>query len=139
MAPTIGQQAIVVVRDAPRAGIDVEALVELAFLRVAAEFGDRVAAAYGPVTAASAAIVFEDLHLVAGLAQFESRQHAGQARAKNQHRGALRIALELDRTLVVGFGRQPQAGHGLVHRGATRGHADQFEKVTPAHAGKRLF
>ena len=69
------------VRQAPGTGVDVQALVELAVLGFAAQFGISVAAAQGPVAAARFRVVFEHLHLVAGLAQLQRSDKAGDAGA----------------------------------------------------------
>jgi hypothetical protein len=123
------EHAVVVVRDAPRAGVEVQAGVELAVLHGAAELGVGVAAAQRPRAAAGARVVLEHLHAVAGLAQLEGRDEARHARAEHQHRGALRRALQVDRARVRRFGGEAQRGHRLVHRGAAGGLADPAEEV----------
>src|ERR1044071_4494685 len=62
------KNAVMVIRDAPRSRIEIEPRVELAGLLETAELGVAVAAAQRPGAAAGAVVVFEDLHLVAGLA-----------------------------------------------------------------------
>ncbi len=91
----VRQQAVVVVRYAPRARVDVEAGVEFAVLGLAAEFGVGVAAAQAHGAAAGAGVVFQHLHPVAGLAQFVGGDHAGHARTEHQHRSAGRHAAQL--------------------------------------------
>ena len=130
------EQAVVVIGNAPRPGIEVEAGVELAFLRRAAQLGIAVAAAQRPVAAAGAVVELEHLHLVAGLAQLQRRHHAGQPGAENQHRCALGIAVELDRPLVAGLRRVSEAGHRLVQRGTSGRQPDQLQQVTSAGTGR---
>ena len=137
-ALAIIEQRAVVIGNAPRAGIDVEAGIEGAILREAAELDIAVAAAQGPAPPAGAPAIFEDLHFVAGLAQLERRHHAGKPGAENQHRGALRIAVEAERSLVVGGRRVSQAGHRLIHRTGARRRADQREEIAPAQRGRAV-
>ena len=98
----VAQHAAVVIGNAPRTRIDVQVLVELALLRDAAEFRVAVAAAQAPIASARPAVVFQHLHLVAGVAQLVGGAHAGHARAQNQHRGAPGRALQIDRDLDRG-------------------------------------
>ena len=86
------EQGAVVIGNPPRPWIEIEAFLKFAGLRRAAEFGEPVAAAQRPVAAAGAAVEFQHLHLVAGLAQFQCRRHAGKTGAEDQHRGAFGIA-----------------------------------------------
>src|ERR1035441_3343422 len=55
------QHAAVVIRNSPRARVDVKTRVELAFLRGSAQFDITVAAAQSPVAAAGAVVVPEHL------------------------------------------------------------------------------
>src|ERR1700742_1000866 len=73
----IVEQRAMVIRYPPWARIEVEALVEPAGLRRAAELGKTVAAPQAPVTPASAAVEFQHLDLVAGLAQLQRRLRHG--------------------------------------------------------------
>jgi len=86
------QQPVVVIGNAPRAGIEIKPFVELAFLRRAAQFGVSVAAAQRPVAATCAAVELEHLHLVTGLSQLQRRRQARQSRAQDEHRRAFRVA-----------------------------------------------
>ena len=125
------EQCAMMMGNPPRAGIEVEPLLELAGLLEAAEFGKAVAAADRPVAAASAAVEFEDLDLVAGLAQFQRRRHARKPGAEDQHRGALHVAGELERTLVGRLGRQAEARHRLIHRRTASDGPDQRQQIPP--------
>src|SRR5262249_4318411 len=127
-------QRAVMIGNPPRARIDVEPLVEGAGLRGAAELDETVAATQGPVAAAGAAVEFQDLHLVAGLAQFQRGRHAGEPGAQNQHRGAVRIAFQLDRTLVTGFGREPAPRHRVIHGRTACHRPDEREQIASPHA-----
>jgi hypothetical protein len=59
-----------VIGDAPGAGIEIQPGIEAAFLRLAAQIGDGVAAADGPGAAADAVVVLDQLNFIAGIAQF---------------------------------------------------------------------
>src|SRR5207245_212035 len=99
--PAIVEQRAVVIGNAPGAGIDVEPLGELAGLGGAAELGELVAAAQSPVAAAGTVVELQHLDPIARLAQLKRSRHAGQSRAKDKNGRALRIAFELDRSLVA--------------------------------------
>src|ERR1700722_19566230 len=116
----------------PRAGIEIETVVEFAGLLGTAELGKTVPAPQGPVAAAGPRIELQDLDAVAGLAQFQRGGHAGQASAEDQDGSALRVALELDRTPVTGVGREPERGHRMVHRRAAGDRSDQGQQITTA-------
>ena len=131
--PAIIEQRTMMIGNPPRAGIDVEPVLEFAFLGEAAELGEAIAAAQGPVAAARARVVFEQLHLVAGVTQFQRRGHAGEARAEDQHGSALRVAFQLDRALVAGLRRKAEAGHGVIHRSTARHRPDQRKQIAPSH------
>src|SRR3984957_10289338 len=105
---------------APRSGIDVEPRIEAAFLSEPAELGISVAAPQRPVAAARARVVLENLNPVARLAQLVSRDHPRNARAEHQNRGSRRRTAQLNRALVTGVGGKAQAGHRLIHGGASR-------------------
>src|SRR5271166_138068 len=128
-----------VIGNPPGSGIEVQVLVETAGLLEAAELDKAVAAAQGPAAPARAVVVFEHLHLVADLVQLERRDQAGNSRSEDQHGGAFRVALEPDRPLVGRFGREPQGGHGLIHRRASGGGADHGEETPAARRRLALF
>src|SRR6185369_15042615 len=87
--PAVVKHGMVVVGDAPGTGVEVLALGEAAVLHAAAQLGEGVATAYRPAASTGTLVVFQDRDLVAGIAQFERRNHAGQAGAENQHAAAL--------------------------------------------------
>src|ERR1700730_7082068 len=121
-----------VIGNPPGPRIDVESLLEFAGLRDAAEFGEFIAAAQGPVAAARPAVEFQHLDLVAGLAQLQGRGQAGKPGAEDENRRALRIALEFYRTLVSGLGGKTERGHGVIHRGTAGYRADQRQQIAAA-------
>jgi hypothetical protein len=129
----IVQDGMVVIGNPPWPGIDVETRIELAFLTGTAELRIGVAAAQRPIPPADAAVIFEQLHLVAGLVQFIGRDKAGEPCSQDQDRSPLRIAVELDRAVIRRFRRMTEAGHRLVHRRPARGRTDQIEQGAPAH------
>jgi hypothetical protein len=126
------QQAAMVIGNAPRAGIEIETLVEGDLLGDAAHFGIGVAATQRPVPSAGPVVIFQHLHLVAGFAQFIRCGHARKARAQHQHRGAFHIARQFDRVVEVRCSRIAHRHHGFVHHGAARRGADQFQKRAAA-------
>ena len=131
----IAQDAAVMIRQAPRTRIDVLVFIELALLGVAAEFRVFIPATQRPVATPRARVVLEHLHLVAGGAQLVGCHHAGDARTQHEHRGALRRALQVDRTGVGGVGREPQAAHGLVHGRVARGQTNHAQELAAAESG----
>ena len=130
----IVEDRIVVIGDAPRPRIEIEAGVEFACLRRAAELGEHVAAADRPVPSAGSGIVFEHAHLIAGALELDRRRHASKAGSKNDDRGALRIAIEPDRATVGRFRRIAKAGHRLVGRRGADARADDLEQSSPAQS-----
>jgi hypothetical protein len=121
-----------VIRNAPRARVDVQVLVELTVLRKAAQLGVGIPTAQTPVASAGPSVEFQQLHLVAGVAQFIGGRHAGHACAQDQYRGARRCTLQLDRTAIRRLGCKTQAAHGLVHRGIAGSDADHAQQLTAA-------
>jgi hypothetical protein len=125
------------VRDPPRAVVDVEPLVELAGLAVADQVGVLEALAGRLAAAAGEGPGLDDLHLVAGLGQFVGGGHAGQARAQHHDLGPLGIALQLGRS---GLGRREtetqgvHAGHGQRHPAEGR---QTLEKPPPRQYATR--
>ena len=127
----VAQHAAMVVGQAPRTGIDVEAGIELAFLGKAAELGVAIAAAQGPVAAAGARVVLEHLHLIAGLAQFVGRHEPRDAGAQDQHLRSARSAAQLDGPLVS---RNRRRGRGSTSPDTSPRRPRSFRSSTAAHA-----
>ena len=136
---TIIQDRVMVMGNAPRPGVEIEAGVEFAALGLAAELGIDVAAPQRPVPAAGARVVFEDLDLVAGPLKLDRRGHSGQARPQHDDRGPFRIAFELDPPAVRRRRRQPKLGHRLIHRRPAGGRSDQREQAAPGQRSGRLI
>ena len=86
------EHAAMVVRDPPRAGIDIKVFIELAMLGRPAELGVSVTAAQAPVAATGAAVELQHLHLVAGVTQLVGGGHARHAGTQHQHRSAAPLA-----------------------------------------------
>ena len=131
------QHPEVVVRNAPRTGIQIQSRSELYLLREAAQLGVGVAAIQRPAAAAGAVVVFENLNLIAGVAQLECGRHAGHARAQDQYRGAFRIALQVDAPGVTRLACKSKFRHCLVHDGAAGKRSDQLEERAPIHGCNR--
>jgi hypothetical protein len=131
----VSEHRMVVVWDAPRAGIEIKALVEFALLFEAAEFGVFVAAAQRPAAAAGFLAVLQDLNLVARLAEFVGGDHAGKPGAKDKHGSTFRVAVELDRPLVGRLLRKTEGCHGLVHGCTSSKRADHGKEIAAAEVG----
>jgi hypothetical protein len=101
------EQRAMVVGNPPRTGIDIEALVEFAGLFEATELRKGIAAAQGPIAAPCPAVELQNLHAVAGLAQFQRGGHARKAGAEDQDGSATGIAVEPDRALVSAVASKP--------------------------------
>jgi hypothetical protein len=127
-----------VIGNAPWSGIEIKPLLEFAGLRRAAEFGKTVAAPQAPIASARPAVELEYLDFVAGVAQFQRRGHARQARAENQNRRAPGIAIELDRAFEAGLRREAETGHGLIHRSTAGNGADQRQQIAPGEGALAL-
>jgi hypothetical protein len=119
------EHGVVMVGNAPRPRVDVEAFVEFAGLFRSAKLGEGVAAAQGPVAPAWPAIELEDLDLIAGLAQLEGRRHPREPRTENKDGGSFWIAAQFDRALVGRLGCEPQTCHRVIHRCTAGNRADQ--------------
>lgn len=132
----VTQHRLVVVRNAPRPWVEIQALVEPAMLRGTAQLGIAVAAAQRPVPSVGAVVVFKQLHAVAGLAQLEGGAHAGQPGTENQDRRPLGVAIQLQRAFEIGFGRHAQAAHRLIHHRAAGGHTDARQQLPPRHRSR---
>src|SRR5882757_9340269 len=126
------------VRNAPGTWIQIQSLGELHVLGETAQLRIGVAAIQRPVAAAGPIVVFEDVNLIAGVAQLECGRHTGHARAQNQHRRTFRITFEFDGPGINGLARMAQFGHRLVHDCAAGACPDQFEERAPIH-GRRRF
>jgi hypothetical protein len=133
--PAIIQHGMMVIGNPPRPRIEIVALFEFAGLARAAELGEAITAAQCPVASAGPAVEFQHLYLVAGLVQFQRGRHAGEARAKHQHRCAPGIAIELDRAAIAGLRSKAEAGHGLIHRSAAGDRSHHRQEVAPGCNG----
>src|SRR5258705_10841253 len=131
-ALAIVEQGAVMIRNSPRSRIEIKAFLEAAGLRCATEFGKTVATADRPVAPSRAAIELQHPDLVASRAQLERGRHACKTGAQHQHRCAFWIAAQLERALVIGLGREAEAGHGLVHRGAAGDRTNKRQKIASA-------
>src|ERR1700722_4851808 len=135
----IVQDRVMVIRNAPWPGIEIEAGVELAPLRRAAELRIDVAASERPVSSARPEVVLEYANLVAGALELDRRSHSGEPGAKNDDRGAFGIAVELDRTAVWRFLCMPKASHRLVGGRSANARADDLKQSSPAQSRRCLI
>ena len=124
------EHGVMMIGNAPGAGIDVLALVEAALLAKTAQLRVLIAAAQRPAAPARNRIVFEHLHAVAGVAQLERRDQARDTGAQDQHGGALRRALQFYRPAVIRFLGKAKAAHGLIHCRAASNLADECQQIT---------
>jgi hypothetical protein len=99
--PCVRQHAAMMVRNAPRPGIDVEPGIELAALRLPAHLGINVPAAQGPCTATDTIVVIEHLHAIARIAQFERGEQPRPARTEHDDLSTGWCPRELYRTRVL--------------------------------------
>src|SRR5476649_103874 len=97
-----------VVRQAPRTGIDVMTRIEAALLGVSAQFRVSVATSKRPVAAAGPPVVLEYLNAVAGGAQFVGSGKSCDPGPKHEDRCAFRCRTQLNRLREVGFGRKAE-------------------------------
>nr|GEU28535.1 hypothetical protein [Tanacetum cinerariifolium] len=113
------QRGAVVQRDAPWTVVDIVAFVELASLFFATEFGQRKAPAGALAPAAGKAARFQDLALVAQLAQLEGGGQPGQPGAQDHHFFALAAAGQCGRPGDGGIDAHTPGIHGesLVEQG----------------------
>jgi hypothetical protein len=116
------------VRDAHRAGVEVEALVERGHLPRAV-FLARAAAADGEHAAAGPRPRFEHLALVATLAELvgDRQPRAPRAEDEDAHARHLAAQIELRRRRR---GEQAERRHRLVDEGRAAGGGDPFEEET---------
>src|SRR6202020_2069985 len=135
----IVQERVMVIGDAPWPGIEIEAGVELAPLRRAAELRVDVAASERPVSSARPEVVLEYANLVAGALELDRRRHSGEPGAEDDDRGAFGIAVELDRTAVWRFLRMPKASHRLVGGRSANTRANDLKQSSPAEGRRRLI
>src|ERR1700722_9491549 len=133
----IVQDRVMVIGNAPWPGIEIEAGVELAPLRRAAELRIDVAASERPVSSARPEVVLEYANLVAGALELDRRSHSGKPGAKNDDRGAFGIAVELDRTAVWRFLRMPKASHRLVGGRSANARANDLQQSLPGKGRRR--
>ncbi len=128
-AAAVIEHRVMMIRNAPRTRVDVQIPVEPALLAESAEFRVFIAAAQRPAAPSRLRVEFQDLHAIPGLAQLHGRDHPRDAGAEDQHRRALRRALQIDRPAVARFLGEPQAAHGLVHRRAAGDPAHERQQV----------
>jgi hypothetical protein len=133
------QGRLVVERDAPRAVVDVQAVVEAARLRLAAQLLQCEALARRLAASAREGPRFQHLDLVAELAQFIRRRHAGQARAEDDDLLAPAAAGQCRRG--IDLGRDPDAPgvHRIEQQGRTANHCRPVEKFAPRQRPCQTF
>ena len=120
------------VRNPPGPRIEIESGCETARLSKTSELFELVPAAQCPIAAARTTAEFENLNGIAGIAQFKRRGHAGQARAKDQDRGATNVALEFDAALVWRLRSEAEGRHRVIHRRTSRERANTCEQIAAA-------
>ena len=126
------EERVMMIGNAPRPRIEIEAGVELACLPRAAELREDVAASNRPVPSARTRVVFEYVHGIARALEFDRGRHAGKAGAQNDDRSAFGVAVELDRASIGRFLRISEASHRLIGRRAADARADDLEQSAPA-------
>src|ERR1700730_2759924 len=131
------QDRVMVIRNAPRPRIEVEAGVELAPLRRAAELRVDVAAPEAPIPPARTRVVLERAHFVPGALELDRRGHSGKTGAQNDDRSALGIAVELDRASIGRFFGVSEPSHGLISGRSADARADDLKQSSPAKGRRR--
>ncbi len=99
-APGIVQYAVVVVGNAPGAGVEILAFVKRAVLFEATQLFVVVTPAQGPGAAACALVVLQNFDVVAGAAQLKGCHQTRHAGAQHQHRFALGRTFQCDGAAV---------------------------------------
>ena len=127
------EHCMVMVRDTPRSGIEVQALIKLALLGRTAQLGKAVTTAQRPATPARLGVELQHLDLIPGFTQFVSGSHARKPCPENQSTGALGRAAQGKIALVGGFCGKAQGAHCLIHRSGTRCHTDPVQHLAAAH------
>ena len=120
--PAVVQHAGVRERDAPRAHVHVETVVERADLTLAANLGVLSAATDGPGQAANAVARLEDAVVVAQLAQLVTEHETGHPGAENQH------------LVPLGPTRERRTRPGLPGHQVERRHGGHDERRAPHEA-----
>src|SRR3984957_11928008 len=136
-AATIVQNRIMMIGNAPRPRIEVEAGVELAPLRRAAELRVDVAAPEAPIPPARTRVVLERAHFVPGALELDRRGHSGETGAQNDDRSALGIAVELDRASIWRFLGVSEPSHRLISGRSADARADDLKQSSPAKGRRR--
>ena len=90
-------------------------------------------AAQRPRPPAGVGFRFEHLHAIAGALELDRRGQSRKARAQDQDRRALGIAVQLDGPAIVRLGGEAERRHRLVHRGRAGRGSDQREQIAPPH------
>ncbi len=134
----VTEHSAMVIRQPPRTRIDVQVRIKSALLSLSAQLRVTIAAAQRPVAPAGARVVFQYLHLVAGVAQFIGGHESGNTGTQHQNRGALRGRAQADRALELGFGGKPETVHCLVHRRSTGADANHRQEL-PARKRRSGF
>ena len=127
----VTEHPVMVVRKSPRTRIDVQTLVEAAFLGNAAKFGVAVAAAQRPVASAGAGVVLENLNLVSGVAQLIGGDEPGDASTEHEDRATPRGGAKLYRRAKARLGRESETVHRLIHRSTAGAQADHSQQSSP--------
>jgi hypothetical protein len=130
--PAVVQHRFMRIRDAPRPDVDVLPLVKCAHLPLTADFGMLVALLDRPLQAADAIARFEQLVVVAELAELVAHDHARESAAKHQHLRLRGTSRQL-RLLPRRSRHEIQRGHGAEHE---RRSADGAELLQEAATGQ---
>ena len=133
----IMQKGAVVIGNAPRPGVEIIALGKADLLRRATELGIGVTAVKRPVPATGAIVVFDDLDLVAGLAQFMGGEHSGQPGAKHDNRGAGAGARQIGRPGELRFPGMAHGFHRLIQHRSAAEHSDRVKDFAPRRLTSR--
>ncbi len=113
------QQSLVMVGNTPGTGIGVIAGCEADLLGRTTQFGYGIAPTQADIAATGPVLEFQNLHMIACLAQFISGKHARKSRPQNQHTCAgLRTRQDGGRCKISAL-RVSHGSHGLIQGGTT--------------------
>ena len=136
--PAIGQDALVVVGNARRAGVEIQMRAAVpGDVLTGIDLVDDIAGPQRPVAPARTRPGFEDRAGIAGFAQLMRRDHSGNSGADDDDPRAGARSRRQRRRPGIGGGhrQQPHRRHGAIGRGGTAGLADEIEEAAAREFG----
>ena len=121
-----------VIGQPPGAGIEILARSELHMLGDAAQLGIGVAAIQRPVPAAGTVVIFQDLHLIAGVAQLMAATMPAMPAPRIRTEAPFAAPDNLIGPVKSDCARIAHRDHRVVHHGAATRGADEVQERTAA-------